>query len=374
MQNVLIVDDNSTVLALLKKQFKKYCEFFTPLYACNGKDAVTILQQQEVSLLVTDLIMPGDLDGWALIEHIEKKHHNIPCVVMTSLEDKEKLEQLQDKVRHIFFKPIKVKQLAQIIMNLLEENAARGNLNGISVVSFLQLLEMDRKTCLVEIASSKKDKGLIYFNEGVLYDAVYGKLDGREAAYRLIGMKNAYLKIKNLPKKKISKRIKSGLMCVILEAMRLKDENNSDTEEQQNKNHEGEFISQPKEKENIIMALETTLETLRSINGYKASALMNFTGEILASDSIDDNVDLANVGAVFNDIFRASHEASGKVGLQACSELAIKTPDGLIIMACSGVDSPVHFHLISIMDADGNQALAKMQLDKMVPVFMAELS
>ena len=121
------------------------------------------------------------------------------------------------------------------------------------------------------------------------------------------------------------------------------------------------------------MALETILEDLRSIKGYKASALMNFTGEILATDSVDAEIDLANVGAVFNDIFRSSHEAAGKVGLQVCTELTMKTPDGMVVMACSGVDAAVHFHLIAILTQDGNQALAKMQLDKMIPKIMDEL-
>jgi hypothetical protein len=43
-------------------------------------------------------------------------------------------------------------------------------------------------------------------------------------------------------------------------------------------------------------------------------------------------------------------------------------------MACSGVDAAVHFHLIAVLTKDGNQALAKMQLDKMIPKIMKELS
>lgn len=122
------------------------------------------------------------------------------------------------------------------------------------------------------------------------------------------------------------------------------------------------------------MALESYLESLKRINGYKASAIMNYTGEILVQDSVDDKIDLGLVGATFNDIFRTAHEASTKIGLEACQESIISTPKGVIIMRCSGVKSKVHFHTIAIVNHDGNQALVKMELEKMVPSVMAELS
>ena len=122
------------------------------------------------------------------------------------------------------------------------------------------------------------------------------------------------------------------------------------------------------------MALEKHIQALKEIKGYKAGGIMNFTGEMLASDSDDPNIDLTLVGATFNDIFRSAHEASKKIGLEACKEAVISTPKGLVVMRCSGVDSKVHFHLIGIMAADGNQALMKMQIEKMVPPVMEELA
>ncbi len=115
------------------------------------------------------------------------------------------------------------------------------------------------------------------------------------------------------------------------------------------------------------MSLEDILAEMKSIKGYKASGIMTFTGEMLASDASDPDIDLDIVGATFNDIFRGAHEASGKVGLQSAKETTIQTPNGTIIMFCSGVDSPTHFHVISVLDADGNQALAKLSLEKLMP-------
>ena len=122
------------------------------------------------------------------------------------------------------------------------------------------------------------------------------------------------------------------------------------------------------------MALETHLETLREIKGFRAAAIMNYTGEVLVSTSVDQGIDLNMVGATFNDIFRSAHEASKKIGLDACHETVISTPKGLVIMRCSGVNAQVHYHMIAVLTADGNQALMKMQLEKLVPKIMHELA
>ncbi len=122
------------------------------------------------------------------------------------------------------------------------------------------------------------------------------------------------------------------------------------------------------------MAIDTLLSDLKSIKGYKAAAIMNFTGEILTSDSASGDIDLEVVGASFNDIFRSAHEAAGKVGFSAANEMVILTPNGIIIMLCTGVNADIHLHLVTVMSRDGNQALAKMTMEKLGPAAMAELA
>lgn len=123
-----------------------------------------------------------------------------------------------------------------------------------------------------------------------------------------------------------------------------------------------------------VKAIEELLSDLKGVKGYQASAIMNFTGEVLASDSTSSSTDLSVVGATFNDIFRAAHEAAGKVGFSAANEMVILTPGGLIVMLCTGVNADVHLHVIAVLDRDGNQALAKMTMEKIGPLAMAELS
>ena len=417
MYDILIVDDDLFALALLEEQLKSYGDFFTPVYASNGREAIEILGQEDIALLVTDLIMPGEVSGWDLVDYIENFHPHIPVVVITGCSDKEKLDALRKKVRHILLKPIKVRQLVKIVTNILNEDITTGSLKGISVGAFLQLLEIDGRTCMLEVGSSPKNKGLLYINRGKLYDAEYGDLREQAAAERIIAMDNVRFQIRALPKVEIRRRIKSDLMSIIMEAMKLKDEeaggdaenflkesslspaqddivvNLVDSESNtlpaaaaSQLTNEAQAAapasvqaaksSEEKYEETTTMditALENMFVSLRRINGYQTAALMNFSGEILIADAAETDIELDNVGPVFNDVFRTAEEAAEKVGLSSCVELVLKTPEGLVVMCCSGSGSPVHFHLIALLDKDGNQALTKMQLANLVPLIMKAL-
>lgn len=122
------------------------------------------------------------------------------------------------------------------------------------------------------------------------------------------------------------------------------------------------------------MSLEALLDEIKGVNGYVASAIMDFTGEMLATNSSSSTVDLQVAGATFNDIFRAAHAAAGKVGFKSASDLVVQTPEGVIIMMCTGVEQKAHLHLITILAKDGNQALAKMAMHKIAPKAIEQLA
>jgi len=122
------------------------------------------------------------------------------------------------------------------------------------------------------------------------------------------------------------------------------------------------------------MSLESILAELKGVKGYRSAGIMDFTGEMLVSDSHDSQFDLGIAGATFNDIFRGAHEAAGKLGLQATEELVINTPNGVVVMICSGANRDPHVHIIAVLEKGGNHALARMTMERMVPKIISELS
>ncbi len=80
VQRLLIVDDDPTILALLRA----FCDKLGYQYrtAVDGQDALEKLEQAPCTILITDLIMPR-LDGMALMKKVKELWPGIDILVMT---------------------------------------------------------------------------------------------------------------------------------------------------------------------------------------------------------------------------------------------------------------------------------------------------
>lgn len=224
MEKVLIAEDDLKLQKFLQIQLQRYKDKFESIFVNNGEEAIKVLKQKYISLMVTDIQMPK-VDGMALLSYINNKYPHIPCIVMTAhplLGLEKKI--LNDNLIKLFQKPFKFDELTQCILQALEQEVPDGTLKGISVASFLQMIQLEEKTCLLEVHSPGKRKGLMYFKEGVPYDAVYGTCKGEEAAYEIIVMDKAEISFRVIPRQKIVRRIDTELTSMIMEAMRRKDE------------------------------------------------------------------------------------------------------------------------------------------------------
>ncbi len=407
MDKVLIVEDNPDLLKTLKMGMEKYNDKFETIAARDGAEAIAFLKRIDIDLLVTDLQMPR-IDGLSLLAFMKKKRPGIPCIVMTAHATAQIREKIQKNVLKFIEKPFQLDDLAKVIIPALNRDTPGGSLEGISIANFMQMIEMEQQTCIFEVEAPEEGKGSFYFEEGVLFDAVYGDMKGLKAALKLIPLEDVKIRFKNFPKgaKKIPRRIKEDSMNVIMEAMRLKDEseaeedfdiqiipdelpepggvNHAETEEsfQEVFLTEEPKVSEKLEKEPLskemrdefVINLKGYIEELQIINGYKAIAVMNFTGEILESDSKDPNLDLNYLCAMFNDIFLSAHKVCKKVGFDETLETTIVTPKGIVLMRCSGTQSKTHIHVIAILEPGGNHALMKMEMERMMPALVAKLA
>ena len=223
MDKVLIVDDDYKVLRILRSRLQKYKDKFEVVLAYDGAEAMEVLQQNSISVVITDIVMPK-IDGLELLAHVNESYPETPCFVMTAHETAEIKDKLSKNTVRIFNKPFLIDDLAKAVLQVLAQDAPGGTLKGISVANFLQLIQMEEKTCFLEISSTGNEKGLFYFKDGELYDAAYRGLNGEEAAFKLLALDNTSIRLKNFSDDKIVKRINVSLMNLIMESQRLKDE------------------------------------------------------------------------------------------------------------------------------------------------------
>jgi len=117
------------------------------------------------------------------------------------------------------------------------------------------------------------------------------------------------------------------------------------------------------------MDLEVHLKELRVIKGYTASSILSAAGEALARDttSASPNVDEALVAMLCNDVFGLSHECVERLDpSDECIEVDIITRDEVLILVCSGKAAKSHIHCACHLTRDGNVALARMMIDKLL--------
>ncbi len=223
MHKVLIVDDSEMLLNYLKESFKEYADIFEVVLALNGLEAMDVLKAQSISLLVTDLQMP-EIDGLGLLAYTQKYHKDIPAIVMSAHGTPALVEKLQNQILNFISKPFRAEKLAEVIKSALKKGKPDGSLTGISISSFLQLVEMEQKTCICSIESLGHPKGFFYFHGGELFHAIYGNLNGEEAAIAMIQLDDITINFRDPPKRKIPRAINKGLMTLLLDGMQKKDE------------------------------------------------------------------------------------------------------------------------------------------------------
>lgn len=116
-ENILIVEDNMDIQQYL-------CENLGETYhiskAKNGAEALAIIKEQEVDLILTDVMMPV-MDGLQLCKQIKQNLStcHIPIIILSAKTDlKEQLEGLQVGADDYIPKPFSVAMIAAKIRNL----------------------------------------------------------------------------------------------------------------------------------------------------------------------------------------------------------------------------------------------------------------
>lgn len=112
---VLIVDDEPDLLDIFKSEFEdRDCQAFT---ASNGKEALEILKNHPIDVVVTDICMP-EMNGMELLQAIEHSHGTKPFVVTMSGYSLFSPTQLYTEGSAGFIpKPLKYQQIVELIEN-----------------------------------------------------------------------------------------------------------------------------------------------------------------------------------------------------------------------------------------------------------------
>lgn len=116
---VLVVEDNSDMLAFVVRQLSKV---YTILTATNGAEALQVLDGNYVSLVVSDVVMPV-MDGFELCKTIKSdlNYSHIPVILLTAKTNiQSKIEGMELGADAYIEKPFSVEYLQACATNLIQ--------------------------------------------------------------------------------------------------------------------------------------------------------------------------------------------------------------------------------------------------------------
>ena len=118
---ILIVDDDRSVTDFLQMELEECCREMEIITRNSGYEALSLIMQGDISLLITDIAMP-DMDGYELYSRTKEYDNKLPIIMMTGFGYdpthavvKSRKEGLQD----VIFKPFDTQRLFALIKKRL---------------------------------------------------------------------------------------------------------------------------------------------------------------------------------------------------------------------------------------------------------------
>jgi CheY-like chemotaxis protein len=338
---VLIVDDEPLFLSSVREGLARRRNDLDVLGAAQGQEAMDILRAHPVDLVVTDLRMPV-LDGFELLSLLMREQRGTPVIVMTAFGTPELEESVrgQGAVAYVE-KPIDLSALNDTIDRELRR-AATGHIQGITLFGFLQLLQLERKTCTLRVSSGGR-AGLLHFQDGELIHAEVDGTSGPEAVYALEGWAAPEIEIDRVCRARC-RTVFSSMTELLLEGARRADEETRNTGGAPGEEATDSVVSwdaldlspllgsppsdgepatpttaalEPHERRNDMSNLKETLTKLTEISGFLGACIVDSTsGMMLGAEGGGSGLNLEVAAAGNTEVVRAKRKTMASLGLK----------------------------------------------------------
>ncbi|MCP4896581.1 MAG: sigma-54-dependent Fis family transcriptional regulator, partial [bacterium] len=116
--HVLVVDDEQIVRELLDNNLRR--EGYRTLQAASGEQALEVMQNHHVDVILSDQVMPG-MGGLELLRQVKKINSDLPFIVITAHAEVNKaVEAIREGAFDYVQKPVNPEELAVTIRRALE--------------------------------------------------------------------------------------------------------------------------------------------------------------------------------------------------------------------------------------------------------------
>ncbi|MEF2954780.1 response regulator transcription factor [Blautia sp.] len=151
MHSILIVEDDTSINALLKEALEK--ENYRCTQAFSGTEARMLLQMNSYSVVLLDLMLPG-IPGEEVLKEIRKKG-STPVIVLTARDTiDDKVEYLKSGADDYITKPFNIQEVLARVLVQIRRNEGAGEEENLCY----QGMELDKTNFCVRIEGTELSK------------------------------------------------------------------------------------------------------------------------------------------------------------------------------------------------------------------------
>ncbi len=226
MKRVLVVDDEEDMLWMLQRNLNKGMKNVEILAAKSGEEALEILGDKSINLVITDINMPG-ISGLDLLIEINNSFPETGVIIMTAYPSSayENKAMMSGSLRYIE-KPFDIKEVRTIVEDVLKENEGfQGTVDGVDLIDIVQFNGLSQATAALKVTTGETE-GMIFFKEGKVVHAMCDKESGERAFFTILGFNGGSLQnIRGVEAPIVS--IKKSIEALLFEAAVKNDEHDA---------------------------------------------------------------------------------------------------------------------------------------------------
>jgi CheY-like chemotaxis protein len=296
VKRILLVDDETNVVKSCARMLE--LEGFAVEGVTSGKEALDLYRRESFDIVMTDLKMP-DVDGLEVLTAVRRLNPDAAVVIFTAYGTKAiVVEALRLGAREFLEKPLDTKVLVATVHRILDQEngtTVRGNLRTMTLASIFQINCTELNQARLRIRYGGQE-GSVYFADGNIVHAELGSQVAEEAIYEMLSWEDGDFELEmDIPAPQ--RTITAGWSGLLLEGMRLLDEQTADLEEPQGTETTSEAVDEKgatgdmkdlarafKQIENVVGIVITDrdgivlIDDLESGNPQKEGAIAVFVG------------------------------------------------------------------------------------------------
>lgn len=363
-----MVDDEKLFLRSLQEGLASLSQAFETDICFSVNEAIKHVITTHYDLIITDIRMPGK-SGIDLLIYLRDAKYKGKVMVMSAYNTDDSSQEMRSfGVIDVIAKPFNLEWFKTKLLDIFSEERENKEkpvtFESLDLVTVMQIINMERKTSALEI-STEEGNGIIFFEDGEIIHAQYDGFEGEKAVVKLIARKGGSIAVKDIRNDNIKRTMQVPFVEQIMNIMKTVDELNRDKKKSVEKN------TNTIKKEEVRMAISEKLDALKEVNGYLGAGVFTPQGEMLEGTADISGIQFEEAGSLIHDSLKDAKGMASQIGFGNLDLLQLYTQLGIVFAKCYNQGN-LHFHTILVIKNDGNIAMARLKLNKVVETLVSE--